>query len=155
MDAAPFTVELPIRFSHTDPAGIVYFPNYFDFCNGVVEDWYTRCLGIDYARMIFEERRSAPIVHAECDFFVPSLMGDRVSFTLLLAKIGRTSIDMDIYGHVAGTLRLKANIVTVFMDLQTRKPVAIEGHMRAQFDAYQKACASWTPPFEPDNRPAP
>lgn len=155
MDAAPFTVELPIRFSHTDPAGIVYFPNYFDFCNGVVEDWYTRCLGIDYARMIFEERRSAPIVHAACDFYVPSLMGDRVSFTLLLARIGRTSIDMDIYGHAAGTLRLKANIVTVFMDLQTRKPVAIEGRMRKQFDAYRQACASWTPPFKPDNRPAP
>lgn len=149
MDAAPFTVELPIRFSHTDPAGIVYFPNYFDFCNGVVEDWYTRGLGIDYARMIFEERRSAPIVHAECDFFAPSLMGDRVSFTLLLAKIGRTSIDMDIYGHVAGTLRLKANIVTVFMDLDTRKSVALPDTMRQKFEGYRKMCEGWIPPSKP------
>ncbi len=149
MDAAPFTVELPIRFSHTDPAGIVYFPNYFDFCNGVVEDWYTRGLGIDYARMIFEERRSAPIVHAECDFYVPSLMGDRVLFTLLLAKVGRTSIDMDIYGHVAGMLRLKANIVTVFMDLDTRKSVALPDTMRQKFDAYRDACVGWTPPPKP------
>ncbi|MBL8833339.1 MAG: acyl-CoA thioesterase [Rhodospirillales bacterium] len=149
MEAAPFTVELPIRFSHTDPAGIVYFPNYFDFCNGVIEDWYTRGLGIDYARMIFEERRSAPIVHAECDFYAPSLMGDRVSFTLLLAKIGRTSIDMEIYGHVAGTLRLKANIVTVFMDLDTRKAVALPDAMRQKFEAYRKACEGWNPPPKP------
>jgi len=149
MEAAPFTVELPIRFSHTDPAGIVYFPNYFDFCNGVIEDWYTRGLGIDYARMIFEERRSAPIVHAECDFYAPSLMGDRVSFTLLLAKIGRTSIDMEIYGHVAGTLRLKANIVTVFMDLDTRKAVALPDTMRQKFEAYRKACEGWNPPPKP------
>lgn len=149
MTAAPFTVELPIRFSHTDPAGIVYFPNYFDFCNGVIEDWYTRGLGIDYARMIFEERRSAPIVHAECDFYVPSLMGDRVSFSLLLAKIGRTSIDMEIYGHVEGTLRLKANIVTVFMDLNTRKSVALPDAMRQKFEAYRTACEGWTPPSKP------
>jgi acyl-CoA thioesterase FadM len=32
-----FTVTQPICFSHTDPAGIVYFPNYFDMCNAVME----------------------------------------------------------------------------------------------------------------------
>lgn len=146
MSAAPFTVELPIRFSHTDPAGIVYFPNYFDFCNAVVEDWYSKGLGIDYARMIFDERRSTPIVHAECDFYTPSLMGDRVSFTLLLARVGRTSIAMDIYGHAGGKLRLKANIVTVYMDLGTHKSVPLPDAMRAKFDAYRTACEGWIPP---------
>jgi acyl-CoA thioesterase FadM len=36
-----FTRTVPIRFSHCDPAGIVYFPHYFDMFNGLIEDWYT------------------------------------------------------------------------------------------------------------------
>lgn len=153
MASTPFTLEMPIRFSHTDPAGIVYFPNYFDFCNAVIEDWYTKGLGIDYAQMIFKARRSSPIVHAECDFFVPSLMGDRVAFTLTVAKLGRTSLDLGIFGHVAGVLRLQAKIVTVYMDLDSRKPVAIDGDLRARVETYIRACEGWTPPLRPGATP--
>ncbi|MBI1244142.1 MAG: acyl-CoA thioesterase [Alphaproteobacteria bacterium] len=149
MEAAPFTVEQQIRFSHTDPAGIVYFPNYFDFCNGVMEDWYTRALGIDYARLIFVERHATPIVHAECDFFAPSKMGDRLSLTLILRKVGRTSIDISIHGHAKGVLRLEAKIVTVYMNLDTQKPEDVPAGMRARFDVYQNACAGWVPPARP------
>ena len=47
--AGAFTRTVPIRFSHCDPAGIVYFPHYFDMFNGLVEDWYTEQLGVNYA----------------------------------------------------------------------------------------------------------
>ena len=36
-----FTRSVPIRFSDCDPAGIVYFPHYFDIFNGLIEDWYS------------------------------------------------------------------------------------------------------------------
>ena len=36
--AGAFTRTVPIRFSHCDPAGIVYFPHYFDMFNGLVEE---------------------------------------------------------------------------------------------------------------------
>jgi 4-hydroxybenzoyl-CoA thioesterase len=146
---APFALSVPIRFSHTDPAGIVYFPNYFDFCNAAVEDLYSRALGVDYAKMIFETKRATPIVRAECDFFAPSHMGDTLDLTVLLGKIGRSSIEIDLYGHAAGTLRLKARLVTVHMDLETRKSTPIPDGLRAKFDAYKAACAGWTPPAKP------
>jgi acyl-CoA thioesterase FadM len=44
-----FSRTVPIRFSHCDPAGIVYFPHYFGMFNGLIEDWYTEQLGVDYA----------------------------------------------------------------------------------------------------------
>ena len=50
--AGAFTRTVPIRFSHCDPAGIVYFPHYFDMFNGLVEDWYTEQLGVNYANLI-------------------------------------------------------------------------------------------------------
>ena len=46
---AAFTRSVPIRFSHCDPAGIVYFPHYFNMFNGLIEDWYTEELGYKYA----------------------------------------------------------------------------------------------------------
>ena len=146
---APFTLAVPIRFSHTDPAGIVYFPNYFDFCNAAVEDLYTRALGVDYARMIFETKRATPIVRAECDFHAPSHMGDTLDLTVLLGKIGRSSIEIDLYGHAHDTLRLKARLVTVHMDLETRKSTPIPEALRAKFEAYKAACTGWTPPAKP------
>jgi 4-hydroxybenzoyl-CoA thioesterase len=42
-----FTRSVPVRFSHCDPAGIVYFPHYFDMFNGLIEDWYGEELGYD------------------------------------------------------------------------------------------------------------
>ena len=48
-----FTRSVPVRFSHCDPAGIVYFfPHYFDMFNGLIEDWYTQELGYKYAELI-------------------------------------------------------------------------------------------------------
>lgn len=143
---APFALSVPIRFSHTDPAGIVYFPNYFDFCNAAVEDLYGRALGIDYARMIFEGRRATPIVRAECDFFVPSQMGETLELAVLLGKIGNSSIEIEFFGHVARVLRFKARLVTVHMDLETRRAAPIPDGLRAKFDAYKAACAGWVPP---------
>jgi 4-hydroxybenzoyl-CoA thioesterase len=146
---APFTLAVPIRFSHADPAGIVYFPNYFDFCNAGVEDLYTRALGVDYAKMIFEGRRATPIVRAECDFFAPSHMGDTLELTVLLGRIGRSSIEIDVHGHVRRLLRLKARLVTVHTDLETRKSTPIPDSLRAKFDAYKLRCAGWVPPAKP------
>ena len=76
-----FTRSVPIRFSHCDPAGIVYFPHYFDMFNGVIEDWYKDELKHDYAALVMGERFGFPFVHIECDFKIPSLMGDVIELT--------------------------------------------------------------------------
>ena len=85
---AAFTRSVPIRFSHCDPAGIVYFPHYFNVFNGLIEDWYTEELGYNYAE-IMGSQFGIPFVHIECDFKVPSRMGDVIDLTLLVERIGR------------------------------------------------------------------
>jgi len=97
-----FTRTVPIRFSHCDPAGIVYFPHYFDMFNGLIEDWYTEQLGVDYAKLILNDRYGFPFVHIETDFKGPSRMGEHLDLTLLLMKIGFSSLSVVIVGHLAG-----------------------------------------------------
>ena len=86
-----FTRSVPVRFSHCDPAGIVYFPHYFDMFNGLIEDWYGEELGYDYASLIMDSQYPFPFVHIECDFKIPSRMGDVIELTLLVDRIGRSS----------------------------------------------------------------
>ncbi|MFY9694821.1 MAG: thioesterase family protein [Xanthobacteraceae bacterium] len=139
--AGAFTRSVPIRFSHCDPAGIVYFPHYFDMFNGVIEDWYKDELHHDYAALVMEERFGFPFVHIECDFKIPSLMGEVIELTLLVDRIGRSSLGIVIVCHGDGLERLRARMVTAMMSLETKKPVPLPQDLRAAIEAYRaKTC---------------
>ena len=89
---APFATEKLIRFHHCDPAGIVFYPQYFVLINELVEDWFDQGLGIDFARLHGELKRGVPVRRLECDFLSPSRIGERLTFTLALTKIGGSSL---------------------------------------------------------------
>jgi 4-hydroxybenzoyl-CoA thioesterase len=137
-----FTVTQPIRFSHTDPAGIVYFPNYFDMCNAVMEDFLTAAIGIDNAVLLMRDRIGTPIVHAECDFKVPSRFGEKLNLSLLVERVGRSSLAYRIVGHVEGEIRLTARIVTAMISLDTGRAVPIPDALRERFEAYHSKCGA-------------
>jgi 4-hydroxybenzoyl-CoA thioesterase len=146
MAGTAFSVDMPIRFSHSDPAGIVYYPNYFDMFNAVIEDWFTTNLHIDYAAQILEQRIGLPTVHAECDFFVPSRMGEKLTYTLLVRELGRSSLKLEIVGHVGSQERLRARLVLVVISLGTHRSIPIPPLLRERLGAYQQASASWQLP---------
>ena len=136
--AAAFTRSVSIRFSHCDPAGIVYFPHYFNMFNGLIEDWYTQELGHDYAELVMGSKYGFPFVHIECDFKIPSRMGDVVDLSLLVERIGRSSLGIAIVCHRDGIERLRARMVTAMMSLETRKPVALPQALRDTIEAYYR-----------------
>lgn len=141
LPSGAFRVQRPIRFSHTDPAGIVYFPVYFDMFNGVVEDWFTQGLGIKYASLLLDRRIGLPIVHAECDFLVPSRMGETLTLGVLIERIGRSSISIRINGEIDGEVRLSGQLTVVATDLDSFASIPIPSDLRATLDAYHAACA--------------
>ena len=137
-----FTRSVPVRFSHCDPAGIVYFPHYFNMFNGLIEDWYTEELGFNYAEMIMGSQFGFPFVHIECDFKIPSRMGDVIDLTLLVERVGRSSLGVAIVCHRDGVERLRARMVTAMMSIETRKPVALPSDLRGAIESY---CARTSP----------
>ena len=137
-----FTRSVPVRFSHCDPAGIVYFPHYFDMFNGLIEDWYGAELGHDYADLVMGNQYGFPFVHIECDFKIPSRMGDVIDLTLLVERIGRSSLNIAIVCHRDGIERLRAHMVTAMMSLQTRKPVPMPQALRQAIETYRARTAS-------------
>lgn len=133
-----FTRSVPVRFSHCDPAGIVYFPHYFDIFNGLIEDWYGQELGQDYAELIMGSQYGFPFVHIECDFKIPSRMGDIIELTLLVDRVGRSSLGTTIVCHREGIERLRAHMVTAMMSLKTGTPVPLPQALREAIESYRR-----------------
>jgi 4-hydroxybenzoyl-CoA thioesterase len=131
-----FTRSVPIRFSHCDPAGIVYFPRYFNMFNGLIEDWYTEELGFEYAKLIMDSRYGFPTVHIECDFKIPSRIGDVIDLTLLIEQVGRSSLGIIIVGHRDGLERLRARLTSAMMSIETGASVQMPQPLRDAIDSY-------------------
>ncbi|ABE35669.1 thioesterase superfamily protein [Paraburkholderia xenovorans LB400] len=123
--SASFERPVRIRFSHCDPAGIVFFPQYLVMTNALVEDWFNEGLHIDYAQMIAQRRVGLPIVKLDCEFSRPSQMGETITLTLHVVAIGRRSISLEIVGHCNGESRFRAKQVLVTTSLESGTSIDI------------------------------
>jgi len=136
MPTTPFTCDKLIRFHHCDPAGIVFYPQYFVLFNELVEDWFNAGLGINYARFHTEQRLGMPMAHIECDFLAPSKIGETLSLALAVKRIGRTSATLGVEGSARGEPRVRATLIVVLASMDTHRPVAIEGDLKARLERF-------------------
>ncbi len=127
-----------VRFSHCDPAGIVFYPQYFIMFNGLVEDWFNEGLCLNYARYITEHRIGFPIVRLECDFVAPSKIGEIITLGLKLERLGRSSIEMTVACSHHREERLRARFILVTMDLEKQRAQAVPDDLRGLMQAFQQ-----------------
>jgi 4-hydroxybenzoyl-CoA thioesterase len=102
-----------VRFSHCDPAGIVFFPRYLVQLNDLVEDWFNEALHIDYAQLITVRKIGMPTVRLECDFVSPGAFGSTIEWQLSVEKIGNSSITLVVHGMAETERRFTLRIVLV------------------------------------------
>jgi 4-hydroxybenzoyl-CoA thioesterase len=134
--AQAFTTERKIRFSHCDPAGIVYFVNFFDMVSGAVEDWFGEAIGFTFNEMHIQRRVGFPIVNTGCEFFKPCHLGDRLVLALTIAKLGRSSIEFSVAGSVAGEEKFRARHKVAMMSLETLRALPIPTDLREKMLPY-------------------
>ena len=137
LPAAVWRTEMRIRFSHCDPAGIVYFARYFDLMNGVVEDWFSGALGLEYAEFIGPRRIGLGYASAEADFAAPGFMGDRIAFAVLIERIGGASLTLRIYAYRAHDPILSARLTIVTTSLVEHRAIPLPDDLRAALERYQ------------------
>jgi 4-hydroxybenzoyl-CoA thioesterase len=133
---APFECRKLIRFHHCDPAGIVFYPQYFVLFNELVEDWFNDGLGIDFARFHTGDRLGIPMAHVECDFVSPSKVGDVLRFRLGVKKIGTCSLTLAVEAATDEGVRVRATLVVVLASLDAHRPVPIQAEFRAKLERY-------------------
>jgi 4-hydroxybenzoyl-CoA thioesterase len=134
---AEFRRERLIRFSDCDPAGIVFYPQYFVMLNGLVEDWID-ALGVGYRRLIIERRIGLPTVHVEADFKSVGHMGEHLALILAVERIGARSLTLQLRcaGRDDGITRMSLRQVLVTTSLVTHASVEIPADLRAAIAAF-------------------
>jgi len=136
MMAKTFSIELPIRFSNCDPAGIVYFPEFFDMINSLVEDWFTIGMEASYADLMMRQRIGTPTIDIQCEFVKPCRYGERLKMELAVTHLGRSSFKLAETGTVGGEVRWRTRHALCFLSTETSRPVPIPEALRekmAQF----------------------
>ena len=130
----------PIEFNHCDPAGIVFYPRYFEMTNHVCENFFREAVGMSYAAMM-AEGAGVPAVRIETEFRAPSRLGDVLDVTLGVVRLGGSSVTVQVVAMGAGQLRLTAVITLVWMKAVAGVPTPQRwpDAMRARLSAFGDA----------------
>ncbi|OGT82679.1 MAG: hypothetical protein A3H91_10240 [Gammaproteobacteria bacterium RIFCSPLOWO2_02_FULL_61_13] len=108
-----FETDIQVGFEHTDVAGVVFYPRYFEMLSKVMERWFQERLKLSYRQFHQVERRGIPLVDVHCRFIRPSFLSDMLNFRLTVAKLGRSSATLHIEAYCNGEQRLAADMVVV------------------------------------------
>jgi 4-hydroxybenzoyl-CoA thioesterase len=131
----PFSTDIIVRFGDTDPAGFVYYPNFFHYYHVAMEEFFAARCGISYQRLMAEERIGFPTVNAQAEFLAPLVYGDVAVVEVIVSEVGRSSVTFEYGIRRAGdeTLRARARLVHVALNLDERRAVVIPDRYRLVF----------------------
>ncbi len=126
-----FTTDKQIRFHHCDPAGIVFYPQYFYLLSEAMEDFMAAAGNPQIDRSAL--RRGWPIVKLDVDFVRMSRDGDRVAIDVIVRRVGGASLGLDYVIRGPDGDRLSASTTLVHVDLAADKPIPIPDDVRDAF----------------------
>jgi 4-hydroxybenzoyl-CoA thioesterase len=131
-----FVVEQLIRFSHCDPASIVYYPAFFDLQHAAAEDFYREAAGCGLPELIGKRGIGTPTVSLQSQFLKPLRMGDTLRWEIQVLKLGRASVTLHYAGMKDGQKHLDITQTIAFMDLATHKAIPIPEDLRPRIEEY-------------------
>ncbi len=131
---------IPIEFNHCDPAGIVFYPRYFEMINSVVENFFADVVGRSFAQMhAGGKHNGVPTVRIEANFAAPSRLGEKVDFALNVGRVGSSSLALTIAANHQGEHRLRVDLTVVWINGGRAAPWPAD--MRANLLVFQETKA--------------
>jgi len=128
-----FCTQVLVRFADCDPAGIVFYPRFLEMFNNLVEDWCSQELKCSFDEIVVQRGWGLPTVHLEADFILPSRLGEVLTATLFVRKIGTSSIHADIVLSGPDKVeRVRGKVVLAVVDRSLGKSIPIPDDMRAR-----------------------
>ncbi|MBY8821430.1 acyl-CoA thioesterase [Sphingomonas colocasiae] len=124
-----FRATYPLRFAHCDPAGIAYYPRYFELCDAAIEDWTAEVIGISRREMHLDLGLGMPTVDLKASFAAPSRLGDLLDIAVAVERVGRSSVALALDISCAGEARFAVNYVQVLTSLTESRSVPWPDHL--------------------------
>lgn len=132
-------LRVPVRFRHCDPAGIVFFPRYFEMLNDALEDLMA-ALGQPFERLHADG--GVPTVRLEADFAAPSRLGEVLELELAVVELGRSSFTLAAEASGAGETRFRARQTVCWVERAADgalRPAELPAGLRRGLEGYRAA----------------
>ena len=137
----PYVYARQIHWGETDAGGIVYTGQFLDFMMEATEMWWRDVVGPDWYGLKVDHDMGSPMVHASLDFSKPVYDGEILDLTVIVEKLGASSITHAIAGHGPdGTLRFRGKLVAAVVTLTPFKAVPVPENWRDRIEKYIEAC---------------
>lgn len=128
--------RLPLRiyYEDTDAGGVVYYANYWKFCERGRTEWL-RALGFEQQALLDEAGLAFVVRKVEGDYLRPARLDDEIVVNTVMADARRASLKFTQYIE-RGTERLfTATVSIACLDLASGRPAAIPEHIRKTLEA--------------------
>jgi 4-hydroxybenzoyl-CoA thioesterase len=140
--ANAFRARHLVRFSHCDPAGVVFYPRFFDLFSSTLEDWFQQGIDCPFGGEFMGRRNlRVPSLSIAAEFLRACRMGEFLDLDLWVARLGRSSIDLALEGSVAGEPRLRAAWKICVIDYTNFKSTPIPDDLRERMQRFAAAGA--------------
>ena len=132
--------DIRIEFNHCDPAGIVFYPRYFEMTNSVAENFFREVAGQSYAAMM-AAHQGVPTARLEADFHAPSRLGEVLDWQMTVTRLGGSSLAATLEARCDGQVRVTVRLVLVFVAAEGARPTPRPwpAPVRAQISAFMEA----------------
>ena len=90
------TRDITIEWGHCDPAGIVFFPRYFEIFDACTAHLFAHALGMRKSQ--FQKHYDIigiPLLDAHCRFHIPTTYGDAVRVETQVTEVRRSSFSVE------------------------------------------------------------
>jgi 4-hydroxybenzoyl-CoA thioesterase len=121
------TRALRIEWGHCDPAGIVFYPRYFEMFDAATAALLERACGMTKYQMLKTYGTAGiPLVETRARFLVPTRFGDDVMLESTIVELRRSSFAVRHRLHKAGELAVEGNETRVWAGYDPDNPGRIK-----------------------------
>ncbi|MCH2164292.1 MAG: acyl-CoA thioesterase [Marinovum sp.] len=106
-----FSYPQSVLFRHCDPAGIVFYPRYFEMINDAVEAFFAGAL--DWPFEDIHNGNAVPTAKFDIRFKAPARHGDNLILNLTITQLGRSSLGLTTRALNGNRLIFEADQVLV------------------------------------------
>jgi len=129
-----------MRFAHCDPAGVVFYPRFFQLFSDVLEDWFQSGIDCPFGGDFMMARNlRIPSLSITAEFLLACRMGEFLDFDLWVTRLGRSSLDLALTASVGGEQRLRAAWTVCIIDFAAFKSTPIPEDLRLRMRAFLRS----------------
>lgn len=127
-----------VHFGDSDAARIVYTPRFLEYAMEALEVFMADVIGYDWYTINKDFGFGTPFVKIGMDISAPLRPGDRVDITVLVDKVGGSSIHFRTVGRRQdGVEAFQTTFVCVVADQEKVKAIPMPAPMRSRLEAYR------------------